>query len=215
MGLNESLLNVPERLRVWQQAGIRYFYIDPRSAQAVPESAPEQEPALQAEPAPHVAPEPVTSPEPVEAPPQVGADPAAWPEPWPSIFAKAPSAPRIVLTYEALSLDMTGHADPRRGRLWRRLIQDIGLSGANAVAFWPYCLPESADRARDTAIFLAGLRLLQPAILAVFGAPAPAITAAWHGQLPALKPVMLADPDILLSGDKEAWHEVISALGGG
>ncbi|MFU2209602.1 hypothetical protein [Solidesulfovibrio sp. C21] len=214
MGLNESLLNVPERLRVWQQAGIRYFYIDPLAGVGA-KIASEREPALQAEPAPNVAPEPVKSLKPVQAPVQVGEDPAAWPTPWPAIFAKAPRHPRIVLTYEALSLDMTGHADPRRGRLWRRLIQDIGLSGANAVAFWPSCLPGSSDQARDTAIFLAGVRLLKPAILAVFGAPAPEIAAAWHGQPPDLKLVMLADPDILLSGDKEAWHEVISALGCG
>ncbi|EFL51713.1 hypothetical protein DesfrDRAFT_1568 [Solidesulfovibrio fructosivorans JJ]] len=208
MGLNDSLLNVPERLRVWQQAGIRYFYVDPL-AEAVAEIAPERESALQAEPAPDVAPEPV------KPPVQVGEDPAAWPKPWPAIFAKAPEHPRIVLTYEALSLDMTGRADPRRGKLWRRLIQELDLSGANAVAFWPYCLPDAAERERDTAIFLTGLRLMRPAVLAVFGALSPETTKSWHGHLPDLEPVVLADPERLLGGDMEAWHDALDALGGG
>jgi hypothetical protein len=45
MGLLDSLLEVPERLRVWQMAGVRHFYLDPEAVSAVgdsaaPESAP-------------------------------------------------------------------------------------------------------------------------------------------------------------------------------
>lgn len=38
MGLLDSLLEVPERLRVWQMAGVRHFYIDPEAVSAVGES---------------------------------------------------------------------------------------------------------------------------------------------------------------------------------
>ncbi|EKO39524.1 MAG: hypothetical protein B193_1760 [Solidesulfovibrio magneticus str. Maddingley MBC34] len=42
MGLLDSLLEVPERLRVWQMAGVRHFYIDPEAVPAVGDSpAPE------------------------------------------------------------------------------------------------------------------------------------------------------------------------------
>ena len=39
MGLLDSLLEVPERLRVWQMAGVRHFYLDPEAVSAVGDSA--------------------------------------------------------------------------------------------------------------------------------------------------------------------------------
>ena len=42
MGLLDSLLEVPERLRVWQMAGVRHFYLDPEAVSTPGEtSAPE------------------------------------------------------------------------------------------------------------------------------------------------------------------------------
>ncbi len=51
MGLLDSLLEVPERLRVWQMAGVRHFYIDPEAVPAVgaspaPESGPVEDAPL-------------------------------------------------------------------------------------------------------------------------------------------------------------------------
>ncbi len=44
MGLLDSLLEVPERLRVWQMAGVRHFYLDPEAVSATGEtSAPESD----------------------------------------------------------------------------------------------------------------------------------------------------------------------------
>lgn len=39
MGLLDSLLEVPERLRVWQMAGVRHFYLDPEAVSTTGETA--------------------------------------------------------------------------------------------------------------------------------------------------------------------------------
>ena len=209
MGLHDSLLDVPERLRIWQLAGVRYFYLDPEA-----QDAPSQQPAQVASavvepPAPEVA---SISPTAAAAPYTVPDDPASWPAPWPALFAKAPAHPAFVITYAALGEDMTGHADPRRGPLWRKLLVSCGLAGKNAVAFWPMQLPDSVDPQRDQAIFLAGLRLLGPRVLAVFD---PAMAEMLEAQrLPdvSLQILSLPDPDTLLQGDKEVWDHVVASL---
>ena len=38
MGLLDSLLEVPERLRVWQMAGVRHFYLDPEAVSTIEET---------------------------------------------------------------------------------------------------------------------------------------------------------------------------------
>lgn len=53
MGLLDSLLEVPERLRVWQMAGVRHFYLDPEAVVTpvdtqAPESGPVYESGLAA-----------------------------------------------------------------------------------------------------------------------------------------------------------------------
>lgn len=205
MGLLDSLLEVPERLRVWQLAGIQYVYRDPDGAQAAIVAEASQDASL---------PSAAASPDVAPALPTVARDPAAWPAPWPGIFRKTPPKPRLVITYQALGLDMTGRADPRRGALWRRLIQALGLAGANAVAFWPYILPESVDTQADMAIFLAGMQLLQPTLTAFFGEPPKPASTLLRQHVPDLRIVLLADPQTLLGGDTEAWNAAIATLGG-
>ena len=207
MGLLDSLLDVPERLRVWQLAGIQYVYRDPDAAAVASDAEASQDASV---------PSAAASPSEAAAPdlPAVARDPTAWPAPWPDIFRKMPPTPRLVITYQALGLDMTGHADPRRSALWRRLIQALGLAGANAVAFWPYVLPESVDPHADMAIFLAGMQLLQPAMAAFFGEPPLPASALLRQHVPDLRIVLLADPQTLLDGDTEAWNAAIATLGG-
>jgi hypothetical protein len=209
MGLHDSLLDVPERLRIWQLAGVRYFYLDPE-ARAVSSQQPAQDFVAAAE---SPAPEDVSlSPAAPTAPDAVSDDPASWPAPWPALFAKAPERPALVITYAALGDDMTGRADPRRGPLWRKLLVACGLAGKNAVAFWPVRLPDAAAPQRDLAIFFAGLRLLGPRKLAVFD---PTMAATLTAQRPPgdlLKIVSLPDPDTLLQGDKEVWDHVVASL---
>lgn len=202
MGLHDSVLDVPERLRIWHLAGVRYFYLDPEADEAAVahEQAANQEPQV------------------VEAAPPsptrivVRDDPATWPDPWPAIFAKAPTRPLLVITYPALGLDMTGRPDPRRGPMWRRLLQDCGLAGKNFVAFWPLNLPDSPDLERDKAIFLAGIRLFRPRTVAFFHDSATTLPLDLDSLPSEMKIVSLPDPDTLLQSDKEVWDAVVASF---
>ena len=233
MGLLDSLLEVPERLRVWQMAGVRHFYIDPDAALAAGPAAAEtpagEEPAqalipphteaaasIAAAPQAEVAPPTPVAPSeaPLSAPlPPLPADPALWPDPWPALFAKAPARPRLVITYADLGYDLTGQADPRRGGLWRTLLRDLDLAGKNAVAFWPFALPTHTILTDSPRHFAAGISRLAPAVLAVFGPLPPAVAAAL-GQTGQPMPVIeqFPHPGTLLASDPEAWNHVCTTL---
>ena len=233
MGLLDSLLEVPERLRVWQMAGVRHFYIDPDAALAagppaaetaageelaqallppLSEAAAPLAAAAQAQQTPHPVAAPPAAPLPASAPP-LPADPALWPDPWPALFAKAPARPRLVITYADLGYDLTGQADPRRGGLWRTLLRDLDLAGKNAVAFWPFALPTHTMLTENPRHFAAGISRLAPAVLAVFGPLPPAVATAL-GQTGQPMPVIeqFPHPGTLLASDPEAWNHVCTTL---
>jgi hypothetical protein len=191
MGLLDSVLDVPERLRVWQQAGVHYFYL-PEQADADGVAA--RDGVVQA------------------SAPVIPAAPDSWPDPWTAIFAKAPARPRIVITYFELGLDLTGKADPRRGGLWRKLIVDLGLSGKNTVAFWPVALPEEDHLTPRSDIFLAGLLRLAPGVLAIFGTQAAEVLTPCVPATQGIPHVLLPDPSTLLGDQTEAWDHVLATL---
>lgn len=198
MGLHDSLLNVPERLRVWQMAGVQYFYLSEPRPEATEQPAPES--AVQDAGSP--------APEPYAPLP----DPVSWPKPWPGFLAKAPAHPRLVITYLELGYDLTGQADPRRGALWRRLITALGLSGQNAVAFWPLALPVDGRLVPELRLFLSGCLRLAPQRIAVFGRDAAALfDVGLRAALPAAV-VACADPAVLVAGDEEAFAHAVSIL---
>lgn len=193
MGLLESVINVPQELRVWQLSGIRYLYLD--GSATVPENATPK--------ASSPAPEPT--------------DPASWPTPWPTFWSKAPARPDLVLTYLDLGLDLLGQGDRRRSLLWRNLIQDLGWSGQNRIAFWPMAVPEDGRPMVNSAIFLQGIQLLAPRCVAFFGtdAVAPFLLSGTEPpqQLLGIPCVILPDPGALLHGEKEDWDAVLARLG--
>ena len=232
MGLLDSLLEVPERLRVWQMAGVRHFYLDPdlalsdgpTSSETAAVEAPEvvatvsaPEAALSVAAAPQAELSPPSIPEsfqvPATPPSLLPDDPAQWSHPWPALFAKAPSRPRLVITYSDLGFDLTGQADPRRGGLWRTLLRDLNLVGKNAVAFWPFALPTNRLLTDYPDHFAAGIRLLAPVVLAVFGPLPPAVATALQQTghpLPVIE--QLPYPETLLASDPEAWNHVCTTL---
>lgn len=192
MGLLESLLNVPQQLRVWQMSGVRYFYLDEPATPAAPETVP----------VPETAP----------------TDPATWPAPWPSFWSKVPDNPDLVLTYLDLGRDLLGQGDKRRSLLWRNLIHDLGWSGQNRIAFWPMAVPEGDLPCPQPDIFRQGLRLLAPKAVAFFGASAatpfaPDQTSHTLTAQLGFPCVILPEPGLLLQGDKEDWDAVLAALG--
>lgn len=191
MGLLESLINVPEPLRIWHLSGVRYLL--------QPETSPEASPA-----------------EPMQ--PARPAVPAPWPQGWLDILAKTPRKPRLVITYAQLGLDLTGRADARRGALWRRLISDLGLAGRNLVAFWPLTLPEGEAMVTRQDVYLAGLARLAPDLVAFFGdATATAFPLDPPGPtgkaVAGIPCAVLPDPETLLNGDTEVWDHVLAQLG--
>jgi len=247
MGLLDSLLEVPEHLRVWQMAGVRHFYLDPQATAAAGDApsdvaAPADTPSDVAPVAPTggcaqaapgerttAGPDPAPAPsfarptaaEPLPAPAASDSPrsalpphPDAWPAPWPALFAKAPAKPRLVIAYRELGYDLTGQADPRRGGLWRNLIRDLGLSGQNAVAFWPMALPRDGQLADHPEIFAAGLALFSPSVTAVFGSLPESFAAALASRADAAALVIheLPHPDVLLQGDPEVWDHVRALL---
>lgn len=191
MGLLESLVNTPERLRVWHLSGVRYFLLP--EGGAVRSAAPS-----------------------AEAPADAG-EPASWPASWSRLFAKTPRQPRLCLCYAALGLDLTGRADRRRGPLWRRLIAALGLAGRGLVAFWPLALPDGEALVPAPAVFRAGLSRLAPDVLAFFGDPAacglPLDGTGPTATVAGIPCVVLPDPAVLLDGDPEVWNHVLAALG--
>ncbi|MYL82727.1 hypothetical protein GTA51_06200 [Desulfovibrio aerotolerans] len=240
MGLLDSLLEVPEHLRVWQMAGVRHFYLDPDAVPVPGDRPPGDQPGLAALPladspagaacgpgsdASPCAAATVATPSAAvlaaseasqTSPPTVlPPHPGDWPQPWPGLFAKAPARPRLVIAYRELGLDLTGQADPRRGGLWRNLIRDLRLTGQNAVAFWPLALPRDGELVDQPEAFAAGLALFSPEITAVFG-PLPEVVAAAlaaRTDTATLPITVLPHPDVLLQGDPEVWDHVCSLLG--
>lgn len=252
MGLLDSLLEVPERLRVWQMAGVRHFYLDPEAVStagetAAPESgladaaavaqpgdvAEPAEPAVERQETPEARPSaaaaPVSASQAVDAEPMPPArpqlaqtpqgsptaalpdNPDRWPLPWPTFFAKTPQAPRLVITYRELGLDMAGQSEPRRRELWRRLIAEAGLAGKGLVAFWPLALPQGGTLVEQPLHFACGVARLNPELVAVFGEisdPARQELAARAAS--AL--TVLPPPHALYNPDPEVWEHVIATL---
>ena len=186
MGLLESILDVPERLRVWQQAGVRYFFVESAS--------------------------PAETPSADAAEPRASLDPESWPAPWPGILARTPRRARILITYPELGLDLTGSSDPRRSALWRDLIRRLGLAGKGAVAFWPMAVPDAGRLVRHQDIFLAGLSLLAPGVVALFGSEAAELQRHITASPTPFPCVMLPDLTLLLDGNAEAWDHVLGIL---
>lgn len=104
----------------------------------------------------------------------VAEDPTQWDAPWAACFAKASPAP-IVWTYRELGGDLLGsNRVPERGALFRNLIGALGLPKGSS-AFWPCAVPrpgqpeETPASCASPAVYAAGLRLLAPRFVVLFG----------------------------------------------
>ena len=100
------------------------------------------------------------------------ADSATWPEPWRLVFAKVKPAP-LAWTYHELGADLSGlPGGEQRAALFRSIIAELQLPRGTST-FWPTAVPMEQGNAASCAarpeLFSAGLALLAPRIVVVFG----------------------------------------------
>lgn len=150
----------------------------------------------------------------------LSASPSQWPTPWRDWFMKCVPAP-VLWTYHELGADVTGtgHSQERSAFL-KRLIADLALPKGSSV-FWPSSMPSAGgdlSPAPHAPLFAAGLRLLQPRVVVVFGDAAledmdMRDRVRPFGQIMVEGKILVCLPDIgeLLRGDAQR-ASVISLL---
>jgi hypothetical protein len=99
--------------------------------------------------------------------------PEEWPQQWQNYWSKVQIPSPVVWTYWALGDDLSGHADPKRREILKKLISSLNLPRGTS-SFWPVAASgEAADELTPAPeIFLAGLRRLRPRYSVVFGSKA-------------------------------------------
>ncbi|WP_290925396.1 hypothetical protein [Halodesulfovibrio sp.] len=99
--------------------------------------------------------------------------PEEWPQQWQGYWNKVQIPSPVVWTYWSLGDDLSGHADPKRRDVLKRLISSLNLPRGTS-SFWPVAssgdTPDSLTAAPE--IYLAGLRRLRPRYSVVFGSKA-------------------------------------------
>lgn len=165
--------------------------VSPPASDAVASTlrTPQQETAVRPSPPPlrpaAASPQPVPALRPAtpSRPAFASLDPEQWPGQWQKLFAKAKPAP-VLWTYRELGLDLLGGGEAARGALFRRLLSDLRLPKGTS-AFWPTAAPQeplgSANAAAgsdfgsleaNAPVFWAGMALLKPRVMVVFGVAA-------------------------------------------
>ncbi|MEZ0574699.1 hypothetical protein [Halodesulfovibrio aestuarii] len=99
--------------------------------------------------------------------------PEEWPELWQSYWSKVQIPSPVVWTYWSLGDDLSGHADPKRREVLKKLIGSLNLPRGTS-SFWPVaaCGEAAGELTPAPEIFLAGLRRLRPRYSVVFGSKA-------------------------------------------
>ena len=99
--------------------------------------------------------------------------PEEWPQQWQNYWSKVQIPSPVVWTYWALGDDLSGHADPKRREVLKKLISSLNLPRGTS-SFWPVAASGEAagDLTPAPEIFLAGLRRLRPRYSVVFGSKA-------------------------------------------
>lgn len=184
--MDGSLINMPERLRIWRTAGIRHLFRSkfPDSEISADGSGAEGPGAENLD------------------------DPETWPAPWSLFFARVVKSPRFVFTYWELGQDLSGKGDPARSQLWRDLISSLSWP-PGTVSFWPLSVFSQNSLLPELKMFHKGLKILCPERLVCFGGEAfqvlfPnesfAVGEARYGEFPAL---ILPSPCDLIADENE------------
>jgi hypothetical protein len=98
--------------------------------------------------------------------PEAGSTPL--PEPWHSLSAQLDPPHPHVWTYWELALDLSGHGDPERFRLFRRILQSLQWPEENVI-FWPPAHIEQGELVLRADIFWQGVEWIRPGHVTCFG----------------------------------------------
>lgn len=99
--------------------------------------------------------------------------PEEWPKQWQMYWSKVTIPSPVVWTYWSLGDDLSGHSDPQRREVLKKLIGSLNLPRGTS-SFWPVSASGQNANELEAApeIFLAGLRRLRPRYSVVFGSKA-------------------------------------------
>jgi hypothetical protein len=175
LGSFAASVDTAEALRPWAQNGVEFLLIpggitecltvvdDACAAPAEAAASPAPSPALTATagPAERVQNTPPASPaqqRPAQqARPSAPAETPRWPEPWRSLASRVKVAPRVLLTYTDLAVDLSGTPHPGRRKLMRDVLAYAGWPSGSAL-FWPLAALKEGKPLYSPTIFVAGVR---------------------------------------------------------
>lgn len=151
LGSFAASLALPEALRPWAQNGLAALYLPgglpTHSAPPQSESTPDRPDPVSVAPAPR------------------------WPEPWKSLAARVRTAPRVVITYTDLALDLSGTPHPGRRKLFRDILAYLAWPQGTSL-FWPLCSLKDGKAHMAPEAFVSGVRHFQVSHVACFGTEA-------------------------------------------
>ncbi|MDO9083545.1 MAG: hypothetical protein Q7U56_09715 [Humidesulfovibrio sp.] len=201
LGSFAASVDLPELLRPWRAAGLDALFL--------PDGLPER--LVEAPSTPlSAAPAPTDT---ACAAPSASGQRLDWPEPWAGIAARVRTAPKIIITYAALTADVTGAAEPTRRKLFQSILGYLAWPQGTCV-FWP-CIdaPGALHVARN--IFLNGVLSFGVAHIACFGPEASAIATALfptaQGQ-PEVQVHALPAPEALMDLLPHELHRSVAVL---
>lgn len=94
---------------------------------------------------------------PPQARPAAPPETPRWPEPWRSLASRIKAAPRVLITYTDLAVDLSGTPHPGRRKLMRDVLAYTGWPGGSAL-FWPLAALKEGKPLYSPTIFVAGVR---------------------------------------------------------
>ena len=95
-------------------------------------------------------------------------DATQWPALWQQAFAKAKPAP-ILWSYATLGEDLGGKANPARGTCLRGIIGSLQLPKGTSSFWSPAVLNAQGQLEESSALFLSGVKLLNPKLVIAIG----------------------------------------------
>ena len=180
--MSVTIINIPQTFRSWRAAGLTHLLADRPVAEiaAVIRHAGSEPCADAAARLPReIVTDSGSSPllpvvpiiaKTISSPTEAASQPGSWPAAWQGIFGNTKPAP-LVWSYAELGLDLSGCPSSERRDLMQRLIAGMRLQRGTS-AFWPSALPASDSAGTlvpNPHVFFAGLELLSPRLVVLFG----------------------------------------------